>query len=107
MTQHPGNQTLHGLHVVAKNVIGKTGYDTNTPWEPADRQRRQWVGSLFSDHLLDSCQFTPSDCAAGVVYEIAFHADFAPDSSKPDKDGSREYQGDAGRRKAKCLSSTS
>ncbi|CAG8273734.1 unnamed protein product [Penicillium salamii] len=37
MVQHPGDQTLNGLRVIAKNVIGKAGYDTDTTWSPNER----------------------------------------------------------------------
>ncbi|CAG7925156.1 unnamed protein product [Penicillium olsonii] len=32
VVQNPGDHTLSGLRAIAKNVIGKAGYDTDKPW---------------------------------------------------------------------------
>ncbi|KAK4936984.1 hypothetical protein LTR66_015264 [Elasticomyces elasticus] len=46
MVQNPGDQTLNGLRVIAKNVIGKAGYDANMPWTTTEHHT---AGSLSGE----------------------------------------------------------
>ncbi|KAJ5357285.1 hypothetical protein N7541_004443 [Penicillium brevicompactum] len=62
MVQNPGDQTLNGLRVIAKNVIGKAGYDANMPWTTTEHHTPGSLGgetgayfqtiSLVADNIL-------------------------------------------------------
>lgn len=62
MVQNPGDQTLNGLRVIAKNVIGKAGYDANMPWTTTEHHAAESLSgetgayfqaiSLVTDNIL-------------------------------------------------------
>lgn len=64
MVQNPGDQTLNGLRAIAKNVIGKAGYDANMPWTMTEHHTPGSLGgetgayfqtiSLVADNILSA-----------------------------------------------------
>ena len=69
MIDHPGGETLDGLHSIAINVIGQAGFNQKQEWSPTLRDSTAGAMSgrgayfamlsLATNKLLESAMFSP------------------------------------------------
>ncbi|KAJ5594125.1 uncharacterized protein N7459_000333 [Penicillium hispanicum] len=66
MVDHPGNETLDGLHSIAINVIGKSGFNQTQEWSPTVRDSTSEATSGRSAY------FALLSLVTGMILEAAF-----------------------------------